>query len=146
MVLAKTLESPLDFSKITPFNPKVNQPLTFIGKSVAEAEVPIIWPPDAKNWLFGKDPDAGKEWRQKEKGAAEDEMVQWNHPLSGHESEQTPGDSERSLGCCSPWGNEETDQLSDWTTRQQLFQALLPLGLKYTYKAKIWKKNNWLKN
>ena len=75
MVLEKTLESPLDSKEIKPVNPKGNQPWIFIGRTDAEAEAPILWPPDVKTRLFGKDPDAGKDWRQKEKRAAEDEMV-----------------------------------------------------------------------
>ena len=75
MVLEKTLESPLNCKEIKPFNPKGNQPWLFIGKTVGEAEAPVPWPPDAKSWLIGKDPDAGKDWRQEEKGAAEDEMT-----------------------------------------------------------------------
>ena len=89
--------------EIKPVNPKGNQPWIFVGRTDAEAEAPVLWPPDAKSWLIGKDPDAGKDWRQKEK-AAEDEMVGWHHRLSGHEFE-TLGDSEGqgSLVCCSPW-------------------------------------------
>ena len=92
VVLEKTLESPLDCKEIKPVNPKGNQPWIFIGRT--DAEAPILWSPDSKNQLIGKDPDAGKDWRQKEKGAAEDEMVGWHHRLSGHEFEQTLGDSE----------------------------------------------------
>ena len=105
VVLEKTLESPLDCKEIKPVNPKGNQPWIFIGRT--EAEAPLLWSPDSKNQLSGKDPDAGKDWRQKEKGAAEDEMVGWHHRLSGHEFEQTLGDSEGqgSLACCSPWGH-----------------------------------------
>ena len=104
VVLEKTLESPLDCKKITLVNPKGNQPWIFIGR--ADAEAPILWPPDAKNWLTGKDPDAGNDWRQEEKGTTEDEMVGWHHPLEGHEFEQAPGvgDGQESLVCCSPWG------------------------------------------
>ena len=93
-MLEKTPESPLDSKDIKPVNPKGNQPWILIGRTDAEAEAPIIWPPDAKNWLIRKDPEAGKDWRQKEKAAAEDEMVEWHHQLNRHESEQTLGDSE----------------------------------------------------
>ena len=93
-MLEKTLESPLD-CKIKPTNPKGNQPWKFIAKTDAKAEAPILWPPDVKSWLTGKDPDAGKDWKQKEREAAEDEMVRQHHWLNGHESEQTPGDSEQ---------------------------------------------------
>ena len=85
VVLEKTLESPLDSKEIKPVNPKGNQPWIFIGRTVAEAEVPTCWPPDAESPLIGKDIDAGKDWRQKEKRAAEDEMVGWHHWLKGHE-------------------------------------------------------------
>ena len=84
-VLEKTLESPLDFKEIQPVHPKGNQPWIFIGRTNAEAETPILWPLDVKNWLIGKDPDAGKDWRQEEKGTTQDEMVGWHHQLSGHE-------------------------------------------------------------
>ena len=85
VVLEKTLESPLDFKEIEPVNPRGNQSWIFIGRTDAEAETVILWPSDGKNWLIWKDPDAGKDWRQKEKGATEDEMVGRHHWLSGHE-------------------------------------------------------------
>ena len=112
MVLEKTLESPLDCKEITPVNPKGNQPWIFIGRTDAEAEALILWPSDAKSWLIGKDPGAGKDWRQKEKGEAEDELVREHHRLNGHEFKQTPGDSggQRSLALCySSWGCKELD-------------------------------------
>ena len=87
LVLEKTLESPLDCKEIQPVHPKGNQSWIFIGRTDAEAETPILWPPDVKNWLIGKDPDAGKDWRQEEKGRTEDEMVAWHHQLNGHEFE-----------------------------------------------------------
>ena len=82
--------SPLDFREIKPVNPKGNQSWIFIGRTDAEAEAPVLWPPDAKNWLIEKDPDAGKDWRQEEKGMIDDEMVGWHHWLNGHEFEQAP--------------------------------------------------------
>ena len=85
VVLEKTLESPLDFKEIQPVHPKGNQSWIFIGRTDAEAETPILWPPDVKNWLTGKAPDAGKDWMQEEKGTTEDEMVGWHHWLDGHE-------------------------------------------------------------
>ena len=111
VVLKKTLESPLDCEEIKLVNPKGNQPWIFIGKTDAEAEAPILWLPDEKIWLTGKDPDAGKDWRQKEKGSAEDEMDEWHRRLNGHEFDQTLGDSEGqgSLACCSPWRYKELD-------------------------------------
>ena len=98
MVLEKTLKSPLRLlrenqlranEEIQPVQPKGDQPWIFIGRTdaEAEAEAPIFWPPDAKNWLIGKDPDAGKDWRWEEKGMTEDEMVRWHHRLNGHEFE-----------------------------------------------------------
>ena len=90
VVLGKNLESPLDCKEIKPVNPKENQSWIFIGRTNAEAEVPILWSPDVKSWLTGKDLDAGKDWRQVEKGTSEDEVVEWHHQLNGHEFEQTP--------------------------------------------------------
>ena len=88
MVLEKTLERPLDCEEIQPVHPKGNQSWIFNGRTEAEAETPILWLPDMKNWLIGKDPDAGKDWRWEEKGTTEDEMVGWHHQLNGHEFEQ----------------------------------------------------------
>ena len=106
VMLEKTLESSLDCKKIKPVNPKGNQSWIFIGRTDAEAETRILWAPDV-NWLIGKDSDAGKDWRQEEKGTTEDEMVGWHHWLDGHEFEQDPGvgDGQGSLECCSPWGH-----------------------------------------
>ena len=87
VVLEKSLESPLDCKEIKPVNPKGSQSWIFIGRTDSEAETPILWPSDAKNWLIEKDPDAGKDWRLEEKGMTEDEMVGWHHQLDGHESE-----------------------------------------------------------
>ena len=93
-MLEKTLESPLDSKEIKLVNPKGNQSWIFIGSTDAEAEVSILWPPDVKSQLIGKDPDVGKHWGQEEKGVTEDKMVGWHHQLNGHEFEQTQGDSE----------------------------------------------------
>ena len=114
-MLEKTLESPLDRKEIKPVNPKENQPCIFTERTDAEAEASILWPPDVKSWLIRKDPDAGKDWRQAEKGTTEDEMVGRYHQLNGHEFEQTPGDGEgqESLACCSPWGCKELDT-TEW--------------------------------
>ena len=122
MMLEKTLKSPPDCKEIKPANPKGNQPWIFIGRTDAETEAPILWPPDVKSWLIGKNPDAGKDWRREEKGTTEDEMVGWHHQLNGHEFEQTPGDGERqgSLVCCSPWDPKEldmTERLNNNNTR-----------------------------
>ena len=111
MVLEKALESPLDSKEIKPVNPKGNQQLVFTGRIDAEAEAPILWPPGAKDWLIGKHPDAGKDWRREEKGAVEDEMVGWHHRFNGREFEHILGDSEwqGSLVCCNPRGRKEPD-------------------------------------
>ena len=116
-MLEKTLESPLDCKEIKPVNPKGNQSWIFIGRIDAEAETPILWQPDGKNRLIGKDPDAGKDWRREEKGMTEDEMVGWYHWLDGHKFKQTAGvgDEQGSLAYCSPWGHKSWTQLSDWT-------------------------------
>ena len=121
VVLKRTLESPLDCKKIKPLNPKGNQSWIFIGRTDAEGETPILWPPDVKNRLIGKDPDAGKDWSQEEKGMTEDEMVGWHHQLNGHAFEQAPGvgDGQGSLSCCSPWvcqGSDMTEWLN-WLTQ-----------------------------
>ena len=112
VVLENTLESPLDCKKIQPVHPKRNQSWIFIGMTDAVAETPILWPPDMKNWLIGKDPDAGKDWRQEEKGVTEDEMFVWHHWLNGHKSEQAPGvgDGQGTLACCSSRGCKELDK------------------------------------
>ena len=114
-VLERTLESPLDCKEIKPVHPKGNQSWIFIGRTDAEAEAPILWPPDLKNGLTGQDPDAGKDWRQEEKGTTEDKMVGWHRWINGHEFEQTLGDSEGqgSLACCSPWGRKELNT-TEW--------------------------------
>ena len=111
MVLEKTLESPLDCKEIKLVNTKGDQSWTFIGRTDAEAEAPILRPPDMKIWLIGKDPGAGKDWRQEEKGMTEDAMIGWHHQLDGHEFEQAPGvdEGQRSLVCYSPWGCKESD-------------------------------------
>ena len=115
VVLEKTLESPLDCKEIQPVHPKGDQCWVFIGRTDVEAETPILWPPDAKNWLTGKDSDIGKDWRQEEKGMTEDEVVGWHHWLNGHESERAPGvgDGQGSLACCSPQGRKELDMTEE---------------------------------
>ena len=114
-----TLESPLDSKEIQAVHAKGNQSWIYIGRTGAEAEAWILWPPDVKSWLTGKGPDTGKDWRQEEKGTTEDEMVGWYHRLNGHEFEQTPGDREGQggLACCSPWGRKESDMTEqlNWT-------------------------------
>ena len=115
VVLEKTLESPLDCKEIKIVNLKGNQLWILIGRTEAKAETPILWPPDQKNWLTGKDPDAGKDWRREEKETTEDEMVGQHYQLDGHEFEQAPGvgDGQGSLACYSPWGHKESD-MTEW--------------------------------
>ena len=131
VVLEKTLENPLDCKEIKPVNLKGNQSWIFIGRTDAEAETPILWPPDVKNWLIGKDPDAGKDWGKEEK----DKMVGWHHPLDVHEFEQAPGvgDGQGSLVCCSPWYCKESDMTEglNWT-------KLMLSTIIYIYR--IWHK------
>ena len=119
VVLEKTLESLLDCKDFQPVNPKGDQSCIFIGRTDVEAETPILWPPDVKNWLIWKDLDIGKDWRQEEKGTREDEMVGWHHQLDGHEFERAlgVGNEQGSLVCYSPQGHKEsnmTEQLK-WT-------------------------------
>ena len=105
--LIETLETPLGSKEIQPVHPKWNQPWVLIERTDAEAETPVIWPPGTKSQLTGKDPNAGENWGQEEKGLTEDETVGWHHQLNGHESKQTLGDSggQGSLVCCRPWGH-----------------------------------------
>ena len=126
VVVEKTLESLLGHKEIKPVNFKGNQSWIFIGRTDAEAETPVLWLHDMKNWLLGKDPDAGKDRRQEEKGTTEDEMVGWHHRLDGHEFEQAPGvgDGQGSLMCCSPSGRKDSDMT------EQLHQTLKEIILK----------------
>ena len=136
-------ESPVDCKEIKPVNPKRNQFWIFIGRTVAKVEAPILWLPDVKSWLIGKEPDAGKDWLQKEKEAADDEIVRWHHWLSGHEFKQTLGDSE---GQRSPWCCKELDMT---VTEQQhthtLDLAILFLGI-YPWERKTYVHMNVYRN
>ena len=124
-VLEKSLESPLDWKEIKPVNPKGNHSWIFIGRTDAEAEAPVLWPPDVKSRLITKGPDTGKDGRQ-EKGTTEDEMLGWHHWLNGHEFEQAPGNGEGqgSLACCSLWGRRVRH---DWVTKQHSSWMLRPV-------------------
>ena len=119
VVLERTLESPLECKEIQPTHPKGNQSYLFIGRTDVEAETPILWSPAVKSWLIWKDPDAGRDWRQEEKGKTEDGIVGWHHWLNGHGFEWTPGvgDGQGGLACCSSWGRKESDMTKrlDWT-------------------------------
>ena len=137
-----------DTNKIKLVYPKGNQSWIFIGRNDAEAEAPILWLTDVKNWLTGKDADAGKDWRQEEKGTSEIEMVGWHHWLNGHECEQAPGvgDEQGSLACCSLWGSKESDttELLNWTELKPQCNAPFPPCLRnlWTYSRKKRKKKS----
>ena len=117
VVLEKTLESPLDCKEIQPVHSEGDQPWDFLGRNDAKAETPVVWPPDAKSWLIGKDSDAGRDWVQEEKGMTEDEMIGWHHWLDGRESEWTlgVGDGQGSLAAAIHGVTKSRIQLSDWT-------------------------------
>ena len=110
-------------TEIKPVNPKGNQPWVFIGRTNAEAEASVLWPPDVKSRLIGKDPDPGTEWRQEDKGMTEDEMAGWHHQLNGHEFKQTQKDSEGqgSLACCSPQGCKESETAEQLNNNRELY-------------------------
>ena len=127
VVFRKTLENPLDCKEIQQVHPIGNQCWIFIGRTYAEAETPILWPPDAKNWLIWKDPDAWilkKDWRREEKGMTEEEIIRWHHQLDQHEFEQAPGvgDKQGGLVCCRPWGHKESD-MTEWLNLTELILA-----------------------
>ena len=132
VVLEKTLESPLDCKEIQPVHSKGNQSWIFIGRTdaEAEAEAPVLWPPDTSSQLIGKDLDAGKDWGQEEKGLTEDERVGWHHQFDGHESEQAlwVGDGQGGLACYSAWGHKESDT-TDWLN----WTELSILALRFSY-------------
>ena len=138
VVLEKTLESPLDCKDIQPVHPRGNQSWIFIGGTDAEAETPVLWPPDAKNWLIGKDPDAGKDWGQEEKGTTEDEIVGWHHRLNGHESELAlgVGVGQGSMVCCSSWGHRELD-ITEWLNWTELNWTCC---LQFTTRRQVYKE------
>ena len=129
VVLEKTLESLLECKVIQPVHPKGDQSWVIIGRTEAEAEASILWPPDAKNWLIWKDPDAGKDWGQEEKGTTEDEMAGWHHWLNGHEFGWTPGvgDEQGALACWDSWGRKESDATEwlKWTELKFLYQFFI---------------------
>ena len=124
VVLKKTFESPLDCKEIQPVHSKGDQSWVFIGRTDAEAETPILWPPDEKNQLIWKDPDSGKDWREEEKGMTKNEMVGWHLWLNGHEFGWTPGvgDGQGGLACCSPWGWKELDT-PEWLIELRLVEG-----------------------
>ena len=127
VVLEKTLESSLNCKEIQPVHSKGDQFWVFFGRTDAEAETPILWPPHSKSWLTGKYSDAGRDWGQEEKGMTEDEMAGWHHWLDGHESEWTPGvgDRQGGLACCSSWGHKESDTTEqlNWTELKHILKG-----------------------
>ena len=148
VVLEKTLESPLDCKEIQPVHPKGDQSWVFIGGADVEAETPILWPPDVKSWFTGKDPDAGKDWRQ-EKGTTEDEMVGWHHRLKGHAAAAKlrlgVGDRLGDLAWCSPWRrkeSEETEQLNwiDWFFPNMCNQNILRIDNQRNLNCQVFNK------
>ena len=144
-VVLKILESLLDCKEIKPVHPKGNQCWIFIGRTDAEAETPIIWSLDVKNWLIGKDPDAGKDWRREEKGITEDEMVGWHHLLNGHEFEQAlrVGDGQGSLVCCSHGVTKSQTWLSDWTDLIVLIRKALDAGKDWSKRKRGRQRMRW---
>ena len=140
MVLEKTLESLLDCKEIKPVDPKGNQPWLFIGRTDAEAEAPILWAPDVKSLVIRRDLDAGKDWRQEEKGTTEDEMVGWHHWFNGHGFEQVLGDCEGqgSLACCNSWGrkvghNLVTEHQQQYFTTKEVQKGTYVYGINKYY-------------
>ena len=139
VVLEKTLESPLDCKEIQPVHPKGDQSWGFIGRTDVEAETPILWPPDEKSWLIWKDPDAGKDWGQEEKGTTEDEMVGCHHRLNGYGFGWAPGvdDGQGGLVCCNSWGRKESDKTEQLNWTEEYFNIII---FKYRMQSKlIWK-------
>ena len=143
VVLEKTLESPLE---IQPVHPKRNQSWVFIGRTDAEAEAPIIWPPHAKSWLIWRDPLAGKDWGQEEKGMTEDEMDGWHHWLNGHGFGciSGVGDGQGGLVCCGPWGRKELDPTErlNWTELSS-FGVRVMVNTENEFRSILLSANFW---
>ena len=146
VVLEKTLESPLDCKEIQPVHPKGDKPWVFIGRTDVEAEAPILWPPHAKSWLVGKDPDAGRDWGQEEKGTTEDEMAGWHHRLDGHESVNSgsswwTGSLWWTRRCAAIHGvTKSRIRLSNWTELNWINNQYLS-GLYWWIS---WKETSWI--
>ena len=142
VVLEKTLESPLDGKEIQPVHSKGDRSWVFFGRNDAKAETPVLWPPDLKNWLICKDPDARKDWRQEEKGMTEDEMVRWHHQLNGYEFGWTPGvgDGQGGLVCCNSWGHKESDttEQTNWTVVQKIRPLLTRDWVRVQLFSRVW--------
>ena len=135
MALGKTLESPLDSKEIQPVHPKGDQSWVFIGRTDVKAEIPILWPPDAKSWLIWKDPDAGKEWGQEKKGMTENDMVGWHHQLNGHGFGWTLGvnDGQGGLVCCGSWCRKESNTTERLNWAELIGCLLFPLTSLLSY-------------
>ena len=146
VVLKKTLESPLDYKEIQPVYFEGDQSWMFIGRSDAKAETPILWPPHVKNWLIGKNPDAGRDWGQEKKGTTEDEMAGWHHRLDGCESGWTSGvgDGQGSLACCNSWGHKQSDTTErlNWTEMASDTVSDLPISHSQTLLYCLPSNNN----
>ena len=147
-VLEKTLESPWDYKEFK-VNPKGNQSWLFVGRTDTEAKTPILWPPDVKSWLIGKDPDAGKHWGQEEKGMTEDGMVGWHHRLNGHEFGWTPGVGvgQGGFACYGSWGRKElykTEQLNWTDAKSWLIGKASDAGKIEGRRRKGWQRMRWL--
>ena len=146
VVLEKTLENPLDCKEIQPVHSEGDQPWDFFGRNDAKAEIPGLWPPPAKSWLIGRDPDAGRDWGQEEKGTTEEEMAGWHHWLNESEFEWTPGVGvgQGGLACCNSWGRKESDTTErlNWTEPIKIPQSL-ELGIKSSFLEVQKKGENW---
>ena len=144
VVLEKTLESPLDFMEIQPVHPKGDQSWVFFGRTDVEAETPILWPPDVKSWLIWKDPNAGKDWGQEEKGMTEDEMAGWHHRLDGLKFAWTlgVGDGQGGLACYGSWGHKESEMTErlNWT---DTYVVQLLWGYLVDYLMQSWWWRRW---
>ena len=138
VVLEKTLEGPLDYKAIQPVHPKRDQSWVFIGRTDVEAEAPVLWPPDAESWLIWKDPDAGKDWRQEEKGTTEGEMAGWHQRHDGHGFGWTPGvgDGQGGLACCGSWGHKESNTTEQLNWNEVMAQMVK--NLPYTQDTLVW--------
>ena len=148
VVLEKTLESPLDCKEIQSVHPKGNRSWIVIGRTDVEAETSVLWPPDVKSWVLRKDPDAGKDWRQEEKGTTEDEMAGWYHWLNRHGFGWTPGvgDRQGGLACCGSWGCKESDMTEwlNWTKTMTTAYGNIPNLLpRHIFEGKYWSVVCW---
>ena len=151
VVLEKTLASPLNCKQIQPVHPKGDQSWVFIGRTDAQAETPILWPPHVKSWLIGKDPDAGRDCGQEEKGMTEDELAGWHHQLDAHEFGWTPGvgDGQGGLAWCNSWGHKESDTTEqlNWSATRAILQkknkwTFRPTQYIIQFYMKFWNRQN----